>query len=155
MDFTHDPMFMFMSLITMIVYFSEMYIAYLWSIKSFDVKWWVFQILWLMILLSYQFGAYMLYKDNNRKYAHIIIFITALLFTFVWVINFSYKSNKDTRLYGGLLIPIISSYHIIINKDINKHVYLILPMIIFTFIGSSAFGMFDIGEYNVKYSDNV
>lgn len=157
-----DPMLWITISLTLIVYILEMFVAYLWAIKSFDLKWWLYEILWFGLLGCYCSSTYIAYnniKDINLKSRLIVIFIVGLFVNLLWTLYYAGTGGLNDSREGRFLIAMINvlivSYQYTImgsatDGNLSLPRWLLLPYIIFIFIGGVAFGVEDIGSDNVR-----
>ncbi len=140
--------------IAIFTYLVEFYVAYLWAIKSFDLKWWLWEGFWLGILFCYSTSVYMAYNSiGSNKNQLIVSFSTSLLLIMLWAIGFYFGWGRFIRFCISMLAVYVSGYQYVITQN-EEHLVtskILLGIYMgFVFIGGVAFGIKDIGIDNVK-----
>lgn len=146
----------------LIVYIIEMWVAYLWAIKSFDLKWWLYEILWFLLLSMYCSAIYLIYIEvpRNNKWKILTLFYINLIINVSWVLYFAFGGKRLGRFMIAMLNVVMLSYnYVLIFEEMDKKIIiarsLLFPFILFIFVGGVSFGLYDIGAANTKYINNI
>ena len=154
----NDPILWIMSSSVFVVYMAEMWIAYLWAIKSFDLKWWFYEALWLGLLSIYCASIYLMYNNtiHDIKWKLVLLFYLNLFLNLLWTLYFAFGGDRFGRFMIAMLnVTMLSYNYTLVANDDSKNITvarsLLLPFIVFIFVGGMSFGLADIGSSNTKY----